>query len=75
MSKSVSSPTTTLVTPVVVFNLDPGNWKDLFETFNYKNIKIYDFSTLYTSFPHTQLKSRPKNIVHGCYSKKDGTPW
>ena len=45
------------------------NWKDILKTISsrllseYNNIKTYDFSTLYTSIPHTQLKSRLKNIV------------
>ena len=56
------------------------NSKDLLETISsrllseYNSIKTYDFSTLYTSIPHTQLKSRLKNIIHRCFSKKDGTP-
>ena len=35
----------------------------------YNSIKTYDFSTLYTSIPHTQLKSWLKNIIHRCFSK------
>ena len=56
------------------------NLKDLLETLNsrllseYNSIKAYDFSTMYTSIPHTQLP-RLKNIIHRFFSKKDGTPW
>ena len=49
------------------------NSKDLLGTISsrllseYNSIKTYDFSTLYTSIPHTQLKSRLKNIIHRCF--------
>ena len=28
------------------------------------SIKTYDFSTLYTTIPHTKLKSRLKNLIN-----------
>ena len=52
------------------------NSKNLLETLNarlvseYKSIKTYDFSILYTCINHTQLKYRLKNIIHRCYSEK-----
>ena len=55
------------------------NSEDLLETLNskllskYNSIKTYDFSTFYTSIPHNKLKSRLKNSIHRCYSKKGGT--
>ena len=71
------------VSPVVVL-IQYGSWKihkGLLETLfglnsrlfsEYNSIKTYDFSTLY---PHIQLKSWRKNIIHFCYSKrKTGTP-
>lgn len=57
-----------------------NNSKDLLENLsgrlfsNYHSIKTFDFSTLYTTIPHTQLKSRLKEIMHRCFSKKDETP-
>ena len=76
--KSVSSPTTTLSTPVV-FDVDPEKFERSENPYSrllseYNSNKTYDFSTLYTSISHTHLKSRLKNIIRRCYSKKDGTP-
>jgi len=56
------------------------NSKDLLDDLNsrslskYDSIKTFDFSTLYTTLPHKQLKTRLKEIIHRCFSKKDGTP-
>ena len=37
------------------------------------SIKTYDFSTLYTTIPHTKLKNRLKDLIHSCFfSKKTG---
>ena len=53
----------TLVTPDVVL-IQCGSIEDLLKTLSsrllseYNCIKVYDFSTLYTSFPNTQLESR-----------------
>ena len=38
------------------------------------SIKTFDFSTLYTTIPHAQLKSRMKDLIHRCFSKKSGEP-
>ena len=35
-------------------------------------IKTFDFSTLYTTIPHTLLKSRIKELIQRCFSKKNG---
>jgi hypothetical protein len=51
--------------------------KDLLENINYRSqyvcdsIKTFDFSILYTSIPHTLLKSRIKELFHHCISKKN----
>ena len=37
-----------------------------------KNIKTYDFSTLYTTIPHSKLKERLKELVQLCFVKKSG---
>ena len=36
------------------------------------NMKIFDFSTLYTTIPHTQLKYRIKELIQRCFLKKNG---
>jgi len=36
------------------------------------NIKTIDFSTLHTTIPHTRLKSRIKELILRCFSKKNG---
>ena len=36
------------------------------------NIKTFDFSTLYTTFPHYKLKDRLKECVQLCFMKKNG---
>ena len=38
----------------------------------YYNIKTFDFSILYTTIPHTLLKSRIKELLQGCFSEKNG---
>ena len=37
------------------------------------SVQTFDFSTLYTSFPHGLLKSRISNLVHNALRKKDGS--
>ena len=37
------------------------------------SVQTFDFSTLYTSFPHDLLKSRISNLVHNAFRKKDGS--
>ena len=36
------------------------------------SIKAFDFSTLYTTIPHVLLKSRIKEFIQHCLSKKNG---
>ena len=54
------------------------NSKDLLEyiqskTLSYCNsIKTFDFSTLYTSIPHSKLKDKLKELVLLCFIKKNG---
>jgi hypothetical protein len=36
------------------------------------SIKAIDFSTLYTTITHTLLKSRIKELIQRCFSKKNG---
>lgn len=36
------------------------------------SIKTFDFSTLYTAIPHTQLKTRLKDLIKRCFFKKNG---
>ena len=36
------------------------------------SIKTFDFSTLYTTIPHTKLKSRIKDIIHNSFFYKNG---
>ena len=35
-------------------------------------VKTFDFSTLYTTIPHTEQKSRIKELIECCFSKKNG---
>merc|ERR1712148_15503 len=37
------------------------------------SIKTYDFSTLYTTIPHTKLKDRLFGIIDNCFFTKNGT--
>ena len=37
------------------------------------SIKTYDFSTLYTTIPHTKLKERLFGIIDNCFLTKNGT--
>jgi hypothetical protein len=37
------------------------------------SIKIFDFSTLYTTIPHNTLKSRLFQIIDNCFLNKNGT--
>ena len=54
------------------------NSKDLFETLSSRSqyvcnsIKAFYFSTLYTTITHTLLKSRIKEFIQRCFSKKNG---
>ena len=54
------------------------NSKDLLECLQSKSldfcnsIKTFDFSTLYTTIPHSKLKERLKELVHLCFVKKNG---
>ena len=54
------------------------NSKELLESLRSKSlstcnsIKTFDFSTLYTTIPHPQLKERLKSLIHRCFSKKNG---
>ena len=60
----------------------PPDWhmklKELLEHLNSRSlahinsIKTYDFSTLYTTIPHTKLKSRLKNLINQCFFYKNG---
>ena len=53
------------------------NSKILLDTLNYRSqyvcdsITTFDFSILYTTIPHTLLKSGIKELVHHCISKKN----
>jgi len=54
------------------------NSKDLVESLSSQSlsvitsIKIFDFSTLYTTLPHPQLKSRLKDLVINSFWAKAG---
>ena len=37
------------------------------------SVQTYDFSTLYTSIPHTLLKSRITTLVHNSLKRRDGS--
>ena len=37
------------------------------------SVQTFDFLTLYTSIPHSLLKSRISNLVHNAFRKKDGS--
>ena len=39
-----------------------------------KSIKTFDFSTLYTTIPHSKLKERLKQIIHLSFFYKNGKP-
>ena len=55
------------------------NSKDLLENLKSQslkhcsNINTFDFSTLYTTIPHSKLKSRLKEFVNLCFFNKKGT--
>jgi hypothetical protein len=36
------------------------------------NIKTFDFSTLYTTIPHSKLNDRLRELVQLCFIKKNG---
>jgi hypothetical protein len=54
------------------------NSNTLLETLNSRSryvcnsIKTFDFSTLLTTIPHTQLTSRTKELIQRCFSNKNG---
>jgi hypothetical protein len=53
------------------------NSKDLLETiqsrsFSCNSNKTFDFSTLYTTIPHSKLKNRIRELVQLCFIKKNG---
>ena len=54
------------------------NSKDLLECLksptvqNCNSVKTFDFSTLYTTIPHLQLKERLRELVHRCFHKANG---
>ena len=54
------------------------NSKDLLEYIQSRSlsscnsIKTYDFSTLYTTIPHSKLKEKLKELVQLCFVKKNG---
>ena len=35
-------------------------------------VHFFDFSTLYTTIPHTKLKNRLKELIHNCFFYKNG---
>ena len=39
---------------------------------SYNSTKTFDFSTLYTSIPHSKLKDKLKELVLLCFVKKNG---
>jgi hypothetical protein len=53
------------------------NSKDLLEYIQYRSlsscniIKSFDFSTLYTTIPHSKLKARLRELVQLCFIKKN----
>jgi len=55
--------------------------KDLVETLSSRSqyvcssIKMFDFTTLYTTILITLLKYRNKEFIHRCFSKKNGDQW
>jgi hypothetical protein len=54
------------------------NSKDLLEYIqsrslsSYNSIKTFDFSTLYTTIPHSKLKDKLRELVQLCFIKKNG---
>jgi hypothetical protein len=56
----------------------PKNSKDLLEYIQSRsisscnNIKTFDFSTLYTTIPHSKLKNKLREFVQLCFIKKNG---
>ena len=44
----------------------------IFNTVTWDIIKPFDVSTLYTTIPHMLLKSRIKELIQRCFSKKKG---
>ena len=54
------------------------NSKELLENFNSNSlasvhsIKTYDFSTLYTTIPHSKLKSRLTELIRNAFRFKNG---
>ena len=54
------------------------NCKDLLEYIQYRSLfscnsfKTFDFSTFYTTIPHSKLKDRLRELVQLCFIKKNG---
>lgn len=54
------------------------NSKDLLENLKSRSlhfvssVKTYDFSTLYTTIPHSDLKARLKDLIFQCFFSKNG---
>ena len=54
------------------------NSKDLLEYIqsrslsSYNSTKTFDFSTFYTTIPHSKLKDRLRELVQLCFMKKNG---
>ena len=54
------------------------NCKDLLEYIQYRSpfscnsFKTFDFSTFYTTIPHSKLKDRLRELVQLCFIKKNG---
>ena len=40
--------------------------------FNINSIKSFDITTLYTTIPHDELKSKFKEIINQCFFHKNG---
>jgi hypothetical protein len=56
----------------------PKNFKELLEYIQSRSlsscnsIKTFDFSTLYTTIPHSKLKDKLRELVQMCFIKKNG---
>ena len=56
-----------------IFKTQKTCWRPLSSRSQYvcNSMKIFDFSTLDTTIPHTPLKSRIKELIKRCFSKKN----
>jgi hypothetical protein len=50
----------------LLLNLQAQNFSQI------NSMKTYAFSTLYTTIPHDELKSRPFDIIDNCFFNKNG---